>query len=82
MNTFKKILVTIAAAATLGGTALTSTQASAWCGDYGYSSYSPSYGYGYYGYSPSYGYGSYGYNSYGYDHHGFGGHDHGGFHRH
>ena len=57
MNTFKKILVTVAAAATLGGTALTSTQASAWCGDYGYSSYS---------YSPSYSYDSYGYNSYGY----------------
>jgi hypothetical protein len=36
MNAFKKILVTVAAAATLGGTALTSTQASAWCGDYGY----------------------------------------------
>jgi hypothetical protein len=74
MNAFKKILVTVAAAATLGGTALTSTQASAWCGDYGYSSY---------GYSPSYSYDSYGYNSYGYnsfdqDHHDrfeFRGHD-------
>ena len=67
MNAFKKILVAIAAAATLGGTALTSTQASAWCGDYGYSSYSysPSYSYSYY---PSYSYGSYGYNSYGYNH--------------
>jgi hypothetical protein len=65
MNTFKKILVTVAAAATLGGTALTSTQASAWCGDYGYSSYSysPSYSYD----SSNYNYG-YGYNSYGYDH--------------
>lgn len=75
MNAFKKILVTVAAAATLGGTALTSTQASAWCGDYGYSSYSyvP-----YYSYWPSYSYGSYGYNSYGYDHYGhrgFRGHD-------
>jgi hypothetical protein len=71
MNTFKKILVTVAAAATLGGTALTSTQASAWCGDYGYSSYSymPSY-------SPSYSYDSYGYNSYGYNSYG---HDHGRF---
>jgi hypothetical protein len=75
MNTFKKILVTVAAAATLGGTALTSTQASAWCGDYGYSSYNsymPSYSYG------SYDYNSYGYNSYGYDHNGrreFRGHD-------
>ena len=81
MNTFKKILVTIAAAATLGGTALTSTQASAWCGDYGYSSYgsSPSYDS-----SPSYSY-DYGHNSYGYDHHdhyGYQGHDHGGYHRH
>ena len=81
MNTFKKILVTIAAAATLGGTALTSTQASAWCGDYGYSSYdsSPSYGS-----SPSYSY-DYGHNSYGYEHHdhyGYQGHDHGGYHRH
>jgi hypothetical protein len=66
MNTFKKILVTVAAAATLGGTALTSTQASAWCGYYGCDSYSyfysPSYSYGYYGYN------SYGYNSYGHDH--------------
>jgi hypothetical protein len=63
MNAFKKILVTVAAAATLGGAALTSTQASA-CGDYGYSSYSysPSYSY------DSYGYDSYGYSSYGYDH--------------
>ena len=67
MNTFKKILVTVAAAATLGGTVLTSTQASAWCGDYGYSAYSyvP-----YYSYSPSYSYGSYGYNWYGHDHNG------------
>ena len=78
MNAFKKILVTIAAAATLGGTALTSTQASA-CGTYGYNSYgySPSYNY------DSYGHNSYGYNSYGYDHNDhrdFGGHD--GFHRH
>jgi hypothetical protein len=73
MNTFKKILVTVAAAATLGGTALTSTQASAWCGDYGYTSYSygPSYSYW-----PSYSYGSYGYNSYGYGHN-----DHREFHR-
>jgi len=81
MNTLKKVLVTVAAAATLGGTALTSTQASAWCGDYGYSSYSysPSYGYSSYGYSP------YSYNFYGYDHYDrfeFRGHDHGNFHRH
>jgi hypothetical protein len=66
MNAFKKILVTIAAAATLGGTALTSTQAFAWCGDYGYSSYS---------YSPSYSYDSSSYNSYGYGYNSFG-HDH------
>ncbi len=59
MNTFKKILVNIAVAATLGVTAFGSTQAFAWCGDYGYSSDS---------YSPSYSYDSYGYNSYGYDH--------------
>ena len=75
MNAFKKILVTAAAVATLCGTALTSTQASAGCGDYGYSSYSysPSYDY-----SPSYSYNSYGYNSYGYghnDHREFRGHD-------
>jgi hypothetical protein len=82
MNAFKKILVTAAAAATLGGTALTSTQASAWCGDYGYSSY----GYvPYYSYSPSYSYDSYGYNSYGYGHNGrreFRDHGHHGFDRH
>jgi hypothetical protein len=62
MNAFKKILVSIAVAATLGVTAFGSTQASAWCGDYGYSSY---------GYSPSYNYDSY--NSYGYN--GFDRHD-------
>ena len=75
MNAFKKTLVAIAAAATLGATGLASTQASAngysygygsygGYGGYGYNSY-PSYGYGY-GYSrPSYGYG-YGHRSYGY----------------
>ncbi len=75
MNAFKKILVAIAAAATLGATVFTSTQASAWCGDSGYS---------YYGYSPSYSYDSYGYNSYGYGHNDrfeFRGHDRRDFHR-
>src|ERR1700722_17219902 len=72
MNAFKKTLVAIAAAATLGATGLASTQASAedgygygGYGGYGYNSY-PSYGYNSY---PSYGYGytypSYGYSSYG-----------------
>ena len=74
MNAFKKTLVAIAAAATLGATGLASTQASAedgygygGYGGYGYNSY-PSYGYNSY---PSYGYGyshpSYGYG-YGYGH--------------
>jgi len=69
MNSVKKILVTVAALATLGGTALTSTQASASCGDYGCRSYSdgPYYIYGAYDYSPSYSYGYYGYDWYGYD---------------
>ena len=74
MNTFKKILVNIAVAVTLGVTAFGSTQAFAWCGDYGYSSYS---------YSPSYSYDSYG--SYGYDHNDhreFRGHDRRDFRRH
>jgi hypothetical protein len=79
MNAFKKTLVAIAAAATLGATGLASTQASAedgygygGYGGYGYNSY-PSYGYNSY---PSYGYNSYpsyGYNSYG----GYGGYGYG-----
>ena len=69
MNAFKKTLVAIAAAATLGATGLAATQASANDYGYGYGGYGgygysyPSYGYGY-GY-PSYSYG-YGYPSYGY----------------
>jgi hypothetical protein len=58
MNAFKKTLVVIAAAATLGATGLASTQASA-------------HGYGYHGYSSYGSYGSYGFGypsySYGYD---------------
>ena len=73
MNAFKKILVAIAAVATLGG--LASTQASAGYYSYGYGGYGYGGGYGYsqpsYGYNsqPSYGYGSYGgygHQSYGY----------------
>ena len=76
MNSFKKTLVTIAAAATLGALGLASTQASAgevsdkgynsyvgWGPSYGYNSY-PSHGYNSY---PSYGYGGYGHHRrYGY----------------
>jgi len=74
MNTFKKSLFAIALA-TLGATALTSTQASAWCGSYGSYDSSPSYNsepsYGSYESSPSYNsdYG-HGYShDYGYGHH-------------
>src|SRR5271167_2679564 len=86
MNAFRKTLVAIAAAATLGGTGLASTQASAedgygygGYGGYGYNSY-PSYGYNSY---PSYGYNSYpsyGYNSYG-GYGGYGGYGYGYGHR-
>ena len=67
MNAFKKTIVAIAAAATLGGIALGPTQALAWCNDGYYSyDYSPSY------YSPSYySYGWYGYHHYDFDHHDF-----------
>ena len=72
MNAFKKTLVAIAAAATLGATCLASSQVSA--NDYSYNSYG---GYGGYGYNsyPSYGYNSYssyGYSSYGYGHRSYG----------
>jgi hypothetical protein len=73
MNAFKKTLVAIAAAATLGATGFASTQASA--NDYGYNSYG-GYGGGYgYNSQPSYGYNSYssyGYSSYGYGHPSYG----------
>ena len=78
MNAFKKTLVAIAAAATLGATCLAATQASAHgYGFRGYSSYG-SYGYSYpsYGYSfPSYSYG-YDYPSYSYGYGGYGHYGH------
>ena len=68
MNAFKKTLVMIAAAATLGATGLASTQASA--RGYSYHGYGSHGGYGYYNSYPSYGYSyGYGYPSYGYGHH-------------
>jgi hypothetical protein len=68
MNAFKKTLVAIAAAATLGATGLAQASAHGYSYHGGYSSYG-SYGYSYpsYGYSYSYGYGYPSY-SYGYGH--------------
>jgi hypothetical protein len=73
MNAFKKTLVAIAAAATLGATGLASTQAFA--NNYGYNSYGGYGGYGYNSFPSSYGYNSYssyGYSSYGYGHRSYG----------
>jgi hypothetical protein len=81
MKNFKKTLFAIALA-TLGATVLTSTQASAGCGEGSYGSYdsSPSYAYDSspsydsdYGHGYSYDHGSYGYGHHdGYDHRGSG----------
>ena len=73
MNAFKKTLVAIAAAATLGATGLAPASAHGYSYHGGYSSYGSygSYGYSYpsYGYSYSYGYPSYSYGyGYGYGH--------------